>query len=161
MRIGVLSDTHMPYRARALPDQVFAAFDGVDLILHAGDLNTLWMLDPLRAVAPLHAVAGNTDPWEVVNALPQTVALELDGVTLGLTHGHHGTGATTPQRAASLFPEANVVVFGHSHIPLIERRGGQLLVNPGSPTDRRRAPRHSCAVLSIEKGEASAELVEW
>lgn len=161
MVLGLLSDTHMPLRARCLPDELWRAFEGVDAILHAGDLNDLDMLDPLRATAPLHAVYGNTDPWDVTNVLPASLTLTCEGVTLGLTHGHLGSGVTTPERAARRFPEAQVVVFGHSHIPLIEQRGSQLLVNPGSPTDRRRMPTHSCAKLHLVDGRAWAELVVW
>jgi putative phosphoesterase len=161
MLIGLLSDTHMPLRARVLPDEVFAAFEGVDLILHAGDLNTLDMLDPLAALAPVRAVHGNTDPWDVTHALPATLTLELAGLVVGLTHGHPGGPGATPDRAARTFPDADVVVFGHSHQPLIAQRGSQLLVNPGSPTDRRWAPQRSVARLWIGEGQARAELVLW
>jgi len=161
MVIGVLSDTHMPHRARALPEALWRAFEGVDMILHAGDLNTLDMLDPLRALAPVHAVIGNTDPWDTADMLPRAVRLELDGVIVGLTHGHDGHGRTTVERAVSHFPDAGVVVFGHSHVPLIEQRGAVLLVNPGSPTDRRSQPRFSCARLTLDGGVAAAELITW
>lgn len=160
MIIGVLSDTHLTGR-RELPDEVFAAFDGVELILHAGDLNTLELLDVLRAIAPVQAVAGNTDPWDVAQALGERKTVEAGGLTIGLVHGHVGKGRTTPERARSWFPAAEVVVFGHSHQPLIERVGEQLLVNPGSPTDRRRSPHHSCAILTVIDGVAAARLVEW
>ena len=161
MTIGVTSDTHWPSRGRSLPPQLLAAFAGVDLILHAGDLNLLAVLEPLRAIAPVQAVSGNTDPDEVTRVWPERLELELAGVSLGLVHGHAGEGRTTPERARSWFPAARVVVFGHSHQPLIAQVDGQWLVNPGSPTDRRRAPRHSCARLTLTAGEVAAELVEW
>jgi len=145
MRIGVLSDTHMPYRARVLPDELFAAFADVELILHAGDLNTLDMLDPLRALAPVEAVVGNTDPWEVAHRLPEQRLLDCAGVSIGLVHGHVGPGRDTAEKARRTFPTARVIVFGHSHRPVVVEVDGQLLLNPGSPTDRRAAPQHSCA----------------
>lgn len=161
MRIGVLSDTHMPSRARVLPHQLFTAFEGVELILHAGDLTTLDVLDPLRAIAPVEAVVGNTDPWDVAHRLPEQRLLELDGVSVGLVHGHVGPGRDTKERARRTFPDARVVVFGHSHWPLIVEEDGQLLLNPGSPTDRRTAPQHSCAILTIVDGRPAAELITW
>ena len=161
MRIGILSDTHMPRRAKALPDELFAAFEGVELILHAGDLNTLEMLDPLKAIARVEAVIGNTDPWETCHKLPEQRLLTVEGVTIGLVHGHVGPGQDTPDRARRTFSEARVVVFGHSHRPLIRESDGQLLINPGSPTDRRTAPKHSCAILTIVDGQPSAELIDW
>ncbi|MCC7491858.1 MAG: metallophosphoesterase family protein [Fimbriimonadaceae bacterium] len=161
MRIGVLSDTHLPRYGGGLPDELFVAFAGVDQILHAGDLNDLAVLDPLRVLAPVTAVAGNTDPWEVCQALPERIELRWEGVLIGLTHGHSGLGRSTAQRAASWFPAAQVVVFGHSHRPLVEWNGAQLLLNPGSPTDKRGLPRYSCAILTVQHGEAAAELIQW
>lgn len=161
MTIGVLADTHIPFRARRLPEPVFEAFRGVDLILHAGDLNVLAVLGELRGIAEVRAVVGNTDPWDVAQALPRTVCLEVDGVRIGLAHGHEGKGRSTPERAASWFPEAQVVVFGHSHRPLVTTVGERLLVNPGSPTDRRGAPAYSCALIRVANGQATAQLVEW
>jgi len=161
MRIGVLSDTHMPYRAKVLPDALFEAFEGVELVLHAGDLNSLEMLDPLKAIAPVEAVVGNTDPWEVAHRLPEQRLLEVEGVSIGLVHGHVGPGRDTMEKARRTFPDARVVVFGHSHRPVVVELGGQLVLNPGSPTDRRAAPQHSCAILTIVDGQPSAELITW
>jgi hypothetical protein len=161
LRIGLLSDTHMPARGLVLPEPVFAAFEGVSAILHAGDLNRLEMLDPLAALAAVHAVAGNTDGWDVKRVLSRQRTLSFDGLTVGLTHGDQGSGSSSLERALSHFPQADVVVFGHSHRPLIERRGRVLLINPGSPTDKRGLPTFSCAVLTITDGQATAELVTW
>ncbi len=161
MTIGVVSDTHIPSRARTIPDEVFRAFREVSMILHAGDLNQLSVLDPLRAMAELHAVSGNTDPWDVAQALPEAVELTVEGVTIGLTHGHVGPGRTTAEKARRRFPGALVVVYGHSHRPHIGLADGCLLVNPGSPTDPRGAPARTCAILTVSDGQASAELVAW
>jgi len=161
MLLGVLSDTHRHSHALPLPEEVFAAFAEVDAILHAGDLTCLDVLDPLRAIAPVHAVAGNSDPWEVAHRLPSALRLEFEGVVIGLTHGHLGRGPSTAARAMSHFDDAGVVVFGHSHIPTVETRDGVLLVNPGSPTQRRSQPLHSVALLTVLDGQASAEIVRW
>ncbi len=161
MVIGLLSDTHRHSQAHPLPDELFAAFDGVDAILHAGDLCSLDVLDVLRAYAPVHAVAGNSDPWEVSHALPAALRLEFDGLVVGLTHGHLGRGTTTAARALNRFPDAQVVVFGHSHIPVVQTHEQVLLVNPGSPTQRRSQPKHSVARLTIADGHAEAEIVSW
>ena len=165
MLVGVLADTHVRGMGRALPDELWAAFEGVEAILHAGDLVSLTVRDVLQAHAPTHAVAGNSDGYEVAEVLPERRVLALGEVRVGLTHGHLGAGRTTPERALRQFADeaepVAVVVFGHSHQPLIERRGGVLLVNPGSPLDRRSAPRYSCARLWLAPGAVEAELVEW
>ncbi len=161
MTIGLISDTHMYRRAPALPEPVFSAFAGVDLILHAGDLNDLAVLDPLAALAEVIAVCGNTDPWETCTQLRETRLIERAGLRIGLAHGHTGRGRTTAERARSWFTAVDVVVYGHSHLPVIERIDGVLLVNPGSPTDPRRADGPSVALLDIEPAGVSARLITW
>jgi len=152
MRIGIISDTHIPSRARELPDFVAQTFAGVDLILHAGDVNDYSVLGALSAIAPTQAVAGNTDPPGVVESLGHELLLTLAGFRVGLTHGHLGRGRTTPDRAYNTFRnKADVIIFGHSHKPSQEMREGVLLLNPGSPTDKRRQPMHSLAILSLTK----------
>ncbi|MBI5831953.1 MAG: metallophosphoesterase family protein [Armatimonadetes bacterium] len=161
MVLGLLSDTHRHGRGLPLPEEVFTAFEGVDAILHAGDLTSFDVLDVLRAYAPVHAVAGNSDPHEVADRLPCALRLEFDGVVVGLTHGHRGRGSTTAARALSHFPDAQVVVFGHSHVPCVQTHERVMLVNPGSPTQRRSQPNHSVARLTIAAGCAEAEIVTW
>ncbi|MTI96142.1 MAG: metallophosphoesterase family protein [Firmicutes bacterium] len=149
MKVGVISDTHIPRRRKALPDFVAETFAGVDLILHAGDINEQSVLDALARLAPVEAVAGNTDPPELVEALGYQKLLELNGFKIGLTHGHNGKRRETPERARASFPDADVVVFGHSHKPLVRTTDGCLLLNPGSPTDKRRQPRYSLGMLYL------------
>lgn len=150
MLIGIISDTHIPRRSRELPAFVAQAFAGVDLILHAGDINELSVLKTLETIAPTKAVAGNTDPPELSTALGYDLFLNLGRFRVGLTHGHLGRGKTTPDRAFNTFKgRADVVVFGHSHKPFQGMRAGQLLLNPGSPTDKRRESRYSLAILSL------------
>ncbi|MBT9167805.1 MAG: putative metallophosphoesterase [Syntrophomonadaceae bacterium] len=154
MRIGVVSDTHIPARSRHLPLELFTQFDGVDLILHAGDVVEEYVLNELAAIAPVEAVAGNMDSRALHNRLGRKKILELAGYRIGLTHGDGGTDKQkTPQRALQSFEQDSVdcIIFGHSHQPYHETIHGILLFNPGSPTDRRREPRHSCGLLIVGK----------
>lgn len=154
MRIGLISDTHMPRKAKAIPEAVLAAFAGVDLILHAGDLVDPAVLEPLERIAPVIAIAGNNDPPEVETRWGKQRLLELEGFRLGLVHGHEGKGANTVERALSHFPDCDVVVFGHSHSAYNEWHGKRLAVNPGSPTDLRRwSSGYSYGILHLEAGQ--------
>ncbi|MBS3897253.1 MAG: metallophosphoesterase [Dethiobacter sp.] len=152
MRIGVISDTHIPARARLLPSELFTLFDGVDLVLHAGDLVEESVLQELAAIAPVEAVAGNMDSWELHNRLGRKKILELAGYRIGLIHGDSGNDRSkTPQRVLQSFKQDSVdcIIFGHSHQPYHQTIQGILLFNPGSPTDRRRESRHSCGLLTV------------
>jgi hypothetical protein len=150
MRIGVISDTHIPVRAAHVPKRVLREFEGVDLILHAGDLIALAVLDELRAVAPVQAVWGNMDPPEVRTQLPVRQIVEANGIRVGLIHGE-GSPRGLAERVAREFKDdpVQVVVFGHSHTPTIEYRGEVLLFNPGTPTDRVFASSNSVGVLEV------------
>ncbi|NLZ39076.1 MAG: metallophosphoesterase [Firmicutes bacterium] len=161
MRIGVLSDTHIPTRAKYLPAALFAIFEGVDLLLHAGDLVVEDVLMELKTIAPVEAVAGNMDPPSLKQKLGRKKILELAGFRIGLIHGDYGSERhKTPQRALEAFEREQVdcVVFGHSHQPYLQKHNGILLFNPGSPTDRRREPRPSCGLLTLGK-KISAEII--
>ncbi len=151
MRIGVISDTHMPRRGRQLPPQVAELFAGVELILHAGDINDWAVLRELNAIALTEAVAGNTDSAAMADILGYRKTFQLKWFQIGLTHGHLGQGRSTPERAWHAFPQADVVVFGHSHQPYNRIHRGVLLLNPGSATDRRREPQCSVAILTLQK----------
>lgn len=151
MLIGLISDTHIPGRRKNFPHDVFGVFKDVDLILHAGDIVSQEILDLLGTIAPVTAVAGNNDPPELADRLGTERILQLGGYTVGLTHGHLGKAKTTADRAYEAFSGVDVIVFGHSHRPLIEQRGTTLLVNPGSPTDRLR--NHLYTVALLELGE--------
>lgn len=147
MKIGVISDTHMPARARELPAELLAALHAVDMILHAGDLTTADVLESLRAIAPTVAVRGNVDSASVRVLLPDKQVIEADGFRIGLVHGD-GSSLSTLERARRAFSDVDCIVFGHSHVPTVEKRGSVLMVNPGSPTDPRREPRPSYAIIS-------------
>ena len=162
MRVGVISDTHIYDRRRVIPAAVWQAFAGVNCILHAGDIARQDVLDELATLAPVHAVYGNVDPPELASSLKAALVLDLDGARIGLTHGHLGRGRTTPQCALSLFVGVEglrAVVFGHSHEPYNSVQRGVLLVNPGSPTERRRQPRPSYGFLTIENGLVRGQIV--
>ena len=153
---AVIADTHIPRRARGLPEALLPHLKGADLILHAGDLMAPSLLDELEGYAPMRAVRGNLDPPEL--DLPETLEFEFGGVPVAMIHDF-GPKRGRRNRMRRRFPDARVVIFGHSHIPLLEDEDGLMLLNPGSPTDRRRQPRHTFALLWMEDGGVRAEIL--
>jgi len=152
MRVVVLADTHARRRWRGCPPQVAAQLAGADLILHAGDVCTANVLDDLATFAPVRVVLGNNDGPDVAAwGAPESVLLELDGVQVAMIHDS-GPKAGRHRRMRRRFPGADLVLFGHSHIPLDEIGDGLRLFNPGSPTDRRRQPHGTIGVLEIGTG---------
>ncbi|WP_431895469.1 metallophosphoesterase family protein [Nonomuraea sp. bgisy101] len=149
MNVVVLSDTHAPRRWKSCPPLVAAHLRGADVILHAGDVCVPSVLDDLAVFAPVHVVKGNNDGPGVV--APEVLELTLDGLRVGMIHDS-GPAKGRLGRMRRLFPEADLVVFGHSHIPLDESGDGLRIFNPGSPTDRRRQPYGTIGVLTIERG---------
>ncbi|SEG99795.1 hypothetical protein SAMN05444920_11471 [Nonomuraea solani] len=130
---------------------------GADLILHAGDVCVPSVIDELAVYAPVHVVKGNNDGPDLV--APETLELTVDEVRIGMIHDS-GPAKGRASRMRRRFPHADLVVFGHSHIPLDETEGGLRIFNPGSPTDRRRQPHGTLGVLTIERGAlARAEIV--
>lgn len=152
----VIADTHMPRRAGTLPGDLIPHLQRADLILHAGDLVDPELLEELAAHAPTRAVRGNLDPPEA--GLPETLEFEFGGARVAMIHDS-GAKRGRRSRMGRRFPGARVVVFGHSHIPWLEDQDGLLLLNPGSPTDRRRQPVHTFALLWTEDGEVEAEIL--
>lgn len=146
-RALVLSDTHIRDGAlRRLPPAVVTLAEQADVVVHAGDVVGAQLLEELRALAPLHAVLGNNDV-ELRGLLPEMLTLDLDGVAVAVVHDS-GPTAGRAGRMRRRFPSADVVVFGHSHIPLdLEGVDGQRLLNPGSPTQRRAQPHHTIGLL--------------
>ena len=161
MRVIALSDTHAPRRWKSCPPAVAARLREADLILHAGDVCVAAVLDELAGYAPVHAVVGNNDAPDVVawGARP-TLETELAGLKVSMIHDA-GAAAGRLRRMRTAFPHADVVVYGHSHIPLDAGDGKFRIFNPGSPTDRRRQPRGTIGVLEIDDGRlVEARLVE-
>jgi putative phosphoesterase len=165
--IGVVSDTHLPRFGTQLPPPLREGLLSarVDRILHAGDHTAPFVVDLLATIAPVDAVAGNNDPEELVERFGTRRIIEIEGRRIGLTHGHLGPGATTPARARRLFDgeAVDVIVFGHSHQPTWLPGEGRdpSLLNPGSPTDRRREPAFSYALLTLGTGGVDARIVRY
>jgi putative phosphoesterase len=160
IRIAVISDTHLPRGARRLPDACLECLRAADLILHAGDFTAPSVLDELEALGPpVVAVHGNIDPEELRRRLPQQRLVEAGGSRIAVVHDA-GPSAGRLERMRLRFPDADAVVFGHSHIPLHEERDGFQLFNPGSPTDRRRQPRHTMGIARVKSGSVRFEHVE-
>jgi putative phosphoesterase len=147
MRIGVISDTH-----GLLRPQVFDAFTQVDHILHAGDVGPVTILEELQTIAPVTAVYGNTDGWALRSRLPQVATIELDGFTIVVTHGDQ-FGSPTPQRLQAEFPDAEIIVFGHTHRPVLTLVDIVVTVmNPGGAGRRRFDLPASVGILELEPG---------
>lgn len=149
MRIGILADTHLR-AGQHLPARVYQELVNTQLILHAGDILTAQLLEDLSYLAPVRAVRGNCDGWELAH-LPTKDTMEIEGWRIGLVHGNAGVGKTTPDRALNTFAgdNVNIVVFGHSHIPYLQQKDGILLFNPGSPTDKRSQPDYSLGIIEV------------
>jgi putative phosphoesterase len=154
MKIGIISDTH-----GLLRPQVFEVFAGVEHILHAGDVGDPDILVELAALAPVTAVWGNVDGMELRARVPEVARLELGGVRIAIVHGMQ-FGSPTPQKVAAAHPDAGLVVFGHSHRPLIQPVGPTLAVNPGSAGPRRFTDPVTVALAEIEDGAVQARLID-
>jgi len=159
LRVAVLSDTHAPRFWKACPPRVAAHLATVDLVLHAGDVCVPAVLDELTAFAPVHAVSGNNDGPEVQAwGAPETLVLDLAGVTVAMVHDS-GAARGRSARMRQRFPNADLVVFGHSHIPWSTQDDGQWLFNPGSPTDKRRQPHGTMGLLELADGRVRSATI--
>lgn len=150
--IGVVSDTHIPRRAAELPREVIEGLKGVEMILHAGDLIEASVLHELEKIAPVYAVHGNVDPDELKEQLPEKRIIEYKGFKIGLTHGA-GEHGSTLGRALEAFQDEKLdaIVFGHSHKPYNDRINGTLILNPGSPTDKRFELYYSYGIIVAQE----------
>jgi putative phosphoesterase len=160
MRLAIVSDTHMPRGTRAIPAACVERMRGADAILHAGDFAEPEVLAELRALGPpVHAVAGNVDSPELHVDLPATRVVRAEGVRIAMLHDS-GPADGRFERLRRRFPKVEAVVFGHSHLPLLEARDGFAIFNPGSPTERRRAPHHTMGMATVQGGRIAFELIE-
>ena len=159
MLVAAISDTHLPRGARRLPVACLDALRGADLILHGGDFSSVAFLEELRAVGPpVHAVHGNADEPALREALPKELVVEAAGARIGMVH-IPGPAAGREARLVRRFPGCDAVLFGHTHLPLVERHEGVWILNPGSPTERRRGPFHAFLLLHVAGRQIAPELV--
>jgi hypothetical protein len=183
--VGLLSDTHVPHRMKRLPSELFDALEGVDVILHAGDVDDPAALEPLRKLAPVHAVRGNMHVLDFSDggaSLPTAVRLTLAGRRVVLTHGHRPGllgvwfkgwdvvmqlsgrkddglfNRRVSRRLLQLYPEADIIVFGHSHRAHVEQLGHTLLVNPGAVCSAWGQPS-TVARMQLGEGEPHVEII--
>ena len=157
--LAVISDTHLPRGRRRLPDACVERIAAADLVIHAGDFTAPEVFDEIAAIGPpVRAVHGNVDAPALKLRLPETESFDADGATIAMVHDA-GPSKRRLERMRARFPDADAVVFGHSHIPLHEQDGGFQIFNPGSPTDRRRQPTHTMGVAHARGGRLSFELV--
>jgi uncharacterized protein len=148
--IVLLGDTHLPRGSRRLPEACTQLLSDASLVLHTGDFTTLATLDELRDYGPLSAVHGNMDEPAVWAELPERRVVEWEGLRIGLVHDP-GPRSGRYERLLAWFPECDVVAYGHTHVPEVTKVGTVWVVNPGSPTERRRAAGHTMAVLRGEE----------
>jgi hypothetical protein len=157
VRLAIISDTHLPRGNRALPRACVEHLRAADLILHAGDFMELAVLTELEALGPpVHGVRGNVDSAVLQARLPLTRIVEAAGARIAMIHDAGPAGGRLA-RLRRRFPDAQAVVFGHSHIPLLETDAGFTIFNPGSPTERRRAPRHTMGLATADHGRITFE----
>jgi uncharacterized protein len=160
VRIAVIADTHLPRGARRLPPACLDELAEADLILHAGDVVTAEALDELAKLAPVEAVYGNMDEAALSARLSERSVVEAAGVRIGMVH-IAGPAAGRVERLAGWFPDCDAIVYGHTHIPHVERRDGCWILNPGSPTERRRAPARAMLRLAVRSKAIDPELVTF
>jgi uncharacterized protein len=157
--IAVIADTHLPRGRREIPPRCLELMRRSDLILHAGDVMSVEALAQIESLGPpVVAVRGNMDSPELVRRLPEQTTVEAEGTRIAMLHDA-GPARGRLERLRARFPDADAVVFGHSHMPLHEREDDFQIFNPGSPTERRRAPAHTMGIATAERGALSFELV--
>jgi putative phosphoesterase len=150
----------MPRGARRLPDECVRRCEAAELILHLGDVVAASVLAELRTLGPVEAVYGNMDEPALRAVLPQRHVVEVAGARIGLVHVP-GPRAGREERLTGWFPDCQAVVFGHTHLPQVEQHEGVWMLNPGSPTERRRAPERTMLELHVEGGEVHPELISF
>ncbi len=156
--IAIISDTHLPRGRREIPAECVDRCREADAIIHAGDLVEMAVLDLLRSLGPpVHAVHGNVDSAAVRAVLPAALEIELAGVRIGMLH-IPGPAAGRLGHLRRAFPQADAVIFGHTHLPEHAESNGFQIFNPGSPTERRRAPAHTMGTARVTDGRLSFEL---
>lgn len=158
-KVVVISDTHIPKKAKCLPANVTDEIKSADMVIHAGDINMDYVIYELQEIVPVEAVAGNTDDEFVKGLLGTKKVINIENCKIGIIHGD-GISGTTSERVIKAFKDdgVNCIVFGHSHIPVNIVVDGVLLFNPGSPTDKRRQPMFSYGILIIDDNKISGDI---
>lgn len=160
MNVAVIADTHLPRGTRRIPEACLSRLRAADLILHAGDFTAAAALGELEALGPpVRAVHGNMDDAVLREELPGTLVLEVGGLRIGMTHDA-GPRVGREERLVRRFPGCAAIVYGHTHEPQVALVGEVWILNPGSPTERRRAPCHTMLVLDVADGAIGPELIE-
>jgi uncharacterized protein len=157
--IAVISDTHLPRGARRLPDSCLRELERADLILHGGDFVAASVLEDLAAVAHVEAVHGNMDEPALTATLPAERVVEVEGVRIGMVH-IPGPRPGRHERLAVRFPGCDAVVYGHTHLPEVTLHGDLWILNPGSPTERRRASARAMLLIEVEADRLEPRLLE-
>jgi hypothetical protein len=159
VRIAVVSDTHMPRGARALPEACVQRLRAADLILHAGDVTGERFLEELVALGPpVEAVYGNMDEPALKESLPKERIVEVEGIRIGMVH-IPGPRAGRETRLLARFSGCEAIVYGHTHVPQVEQHGGVWILNPGSPTERRSSPERTMLELVVRGKKVAPTLV--
>jgi putative phosphoesterase len=156
--VAVTSDTHLPKGRRGLPAECLRRLEEADLILHAGDFVAGGVLEQLRGLGPVEAVHGNMDEEALQQTLPRERVLDVGETKIGMVHDP-GPRLKRAERLAARFPGCDAIVYGHTHMPEVSRVGATWILNPGSPTERRRAPAHSMLLLRVDGGTIEPEMV--
>ncbi len=160
IKIGVISDTHIKYGGNNLPTTVYKIFEDVNLIVHCGDLLIHDVIEDLEQIAPVVAVAGNMDNYNLKQILKTTKVIEISGKKIGITHGN--TRGENAWRSAYMNFEKtklDCLIFGHTHAPLVKEVDGMLIVNPGSAMDKRFERHHTVAIIEIENEKLHASII--
>jgi uncharacterized protein len=157
--VAIIADTHLPRGSRALPEECVSLLREAELVLHAGDFVTVAALEDLREIGPpVEGIHGNMDEPELKQLLPNQRVLNVGDVRIGMVH-NPGPRNGRETRLAAKFADCQAVVYGHTHVPQVERFEDVWILNPGSPTERRTAPIHAMLTLTVEGTEISPELV--
>ena len=158
MKIAVISDTHLPRGTRRLSAECLRRLAAADLVLHAGDFVAASVLEELRGLAPVEGVYGNMDELALRELLPERRVVSAEGARIGMVHVP-GPRAGRERRLAERFPGCAAVVYGHTHVPDVSEHDGVLILNPGSPTERRRAPARAMLMLEVVGARIDVEQV--
>ncbi|MBD3295793.1 MAG: YfcE family phosphodiesterase [Candidatus Omnitrophica bacterium] len=161
MIIGVISDTHIPVAAAKLPRRLMNRLRGCDLIVHAGDITEMSVIECLQGIAEVRAVSGNMDSMKVKNNLPPRLLFKADGKRIGVVHGT-GRGSEPLESAKKTFHKcADIIIFGHSHNPVNRTIDGKLYMNPGSPTDMVFTSYRSFGIIELNNGGVRSEIIKF